>query len=541
MSSLPRVGTEFAGYRIEGVLGRGGMSVVYRAVNPRLGTAVALKLLAPELAEQERFRERFVRESRQAAALNHPNVVTIYDAGDHDGVLFIAMRLVEGSDLKELLRREGPLALGRALGLVRQTASALDAAHARGLIHRDVKPGNILIESASDPELPEHVYLADFGLTKHVDSTSGLTASGAFVGTIDYMAPEQIEGGEVDARTDVYSLGCVAFECLAGQPPFKKETDAAVLWAHMREDPPSVSALRPEVPAAVDEAIGGALAKAPDERLSSCRELVRELEAAAGRRADEPRPRRALPARPRPWVAPPRRPWRPHVAWPVLGLAALLLIGGPLAAVALRDGGERTVTVTSTVKSQAAAFSPADRVLLDYVPSSVRKTCEHGRVPTPDFIATVSCNPEGVAVRYNLARSAAAMNDLFRKRALGEGFSRRRGLLAPEGECGIGARSLRNWRVVPQAGHAELLSGSSRGAAKGSVLCYRQNGWGSIEWTDSRVDVYSVAFGNDLLQLYGWWKSRAGPSPPKLVPTAPPSPKAAPPPPPPPPPTIVVG
>src|SRR5712691_4817986 len=282
MPPSPRIGTEFAGYRIEGLLGRGGMSVVYRAANVRLGTMIALKLLAPELAEDEMFRERFVRESRLAASINHPNIITIYDAGDSGGVLYIAMRLVDGPDLRELLRREGPLDLGRTLAVISPVGSALAAAHGRGLIHRDIKPANTLIEPGLEPETPDYVYLADFGLTKHAHSRSGLTGSGEFVGTIDYMAPEQIEGRDVDARTDIYSLGCVLFQCLTGRPPFKKDTDAAVLWAHMREDPPLLSNLAPELPEGLDDVVAHALAKDPDDRYSSCRELVADLRSEVG-------------------------------------------------------------------------------------------------------------------------------------------------------------------------------------------------------------------------------------------------------------------
>ena len=215
MPSEPRIGTVFSGYRIDGTLGRGGMSVVYRAENLRLGNTVALKLLAPELAEDEGFRERFVRESRTAASLLHPHVIPIYDAGDAEGVLYIAMRYVDGPDLKALAHEGEGLAPARVLRIGAQVASALDAAHERGLIHRDVKPANILLETGPGGE--DHAYLADFGLTKNVDSHSGITGTGQFVGTIDYMAPEQIEGREVDSRVDVYALGCVLFECLAGR------------------------------------------------------------------------------------------------------------------------------------------------------------------------------------------------------------------------------------------------------------------------------------------------------------------------------------
>jgi serine/threonine protein kinase len=201
-------GSEFAGYRIESVLGRGGMGVVYLAEHIGMGRKVALKVLASDLAEDERFRERFVRESRLAASLEHPNIVPIHEAGEVDRVLFIAMRYVEGADLRALLREHGALEPQRAAAIVGQVASALDAAHARGLVHRDVKPGNVLIARTAATS-GEHVYLSDFGLTKRTSSDSGITGTGQFVGTLEYAAPEQFEGKRLDARTDVYSLGCL--------------------------------------------------------------------------------------------------------------------------------------------------------------------------------------------------------------------------------------------------------------------------------------------------------------------------------------------
>ncbi len=234
-------GTEVAGYRIVSTLGRGGMSVVYLAEHDWLQRKVALKVLAPQLAEDERFRERFVRESRLAASLDHPNVIPIYEAGGSGGDLFIAMRYVEGTDLRTLLHEGGALEPGRAVAIVRQVAAALDAAHEQGLVHRDVKPGNVLLARQRGSEAGEHVYLSDFGLTKRSASDSGITGTGQFVGTLDYAAPEQFKGGTPDARTDVYSLGCVLFECLTGSPPFTSENDAGLMYAHLQEPPPSVT------------------------------------------------------------------------------------------------------------------------------------------------------------------------------------------------------------------------------------------------------------------------------------------------------------
>jgi len=272
----PRVGAELAGYRIEVVLGHGGMADVYRAVDVRLGRNVALKLLAPDLAGDERFRERFLQESRLAASLDHPNVIPIYEAGEAEGLLYIAMRYVEGTDLKAIVEREGALEPRRVLALLGPVAGALDAAHARGLVHRDVKPGNVLVALDPKADPPEHVYLSDFGLTKQASSDPGLTQTGQFLGTADYVAPEQIAGGPLDGRADLYSLGCVLFECLTGEPPFRGESLLAVLWSHVNDAPPSASARRSALPDELDTVIERALAKRPDERYGSCRELVAE-------------------------------------------------------------------------------------------------------------------------------------------------------------------------------------------------------------------------------------------------------------------------
>ncbi len=282
MTVFPRVGESFAGYRLDGVLGRGGMSTVFRAENVRLGNIVALKVLSPELADDDQFRERFVRESRVASSMNHPNIIPITDAGQENEHLYIVMRFVNGSDLKSLLHREGRLDPTGCLEIISQVASALDAAHAKELLHRDVKPANILLESSGVDYRGDHVYLADFGLIKHTGSTSGLTKTGHFVGTIDYMAPEQIETGSADGRADIYALGCVTFECLTGSVPFVRDSDAAVLWAHLRDDLPKATDLRPELSARVDDVIARALAKSPDDRYQGARELVVDLSEALG-------------------------------------------------------------------------------------------------------------------------------------------------------------------------------------------------------------------------------------------------------------------
>ncbi|HXZ77702.1 MAG TPA: protein kinase, partial [Streptosporangiaceae bacterium] len=274
MPTLPMVGDELAGYRLRGVLGRGGMSVVYEAENPRLGSTVALKVLAPELATDDVFRARFLKESRTAASLNHPNVIPIYDMGTHEDLLFIAMRYVAGQDLRAVLKAKHVLAAEQAVLVCGQAGRALDVAHRHGLVHRDVKPGNILVEHGADEDEPDHIYLTDFGITKHAASRSGLTATGEFMGTIDYIAPEQIQGRPVDGRADIYSLGCVMYECLTGRVPFAKDVDAAVIWAHVEEMPTTPSSLQPTLPRDIDEVIGRALAKDPADRYATCREFI---------------------------------------------------------------------------------------------------------------------------------------------------------------------------------------------------------------------------------------------------------------------------
>ncbi|MFG3227662.1 serine/threonine-protein kinase [Kitasatospora sp. NPDC048194] len=275
------VGRKVAGYRLESEIGRGGMAVVYRAKDLRLGRTVAVKLLAPELARNEVFRRRFMHESEAAAAIDHPHIIPVFEAGEHEGILYLAMRYVEGGDLRTLMNRDGPLPVERAARLALQIASALDAAHGRGLVHRDVKPGNVLVAAGTDSEHPEHLYLADFGLTKKSLSLSGLTSVGQIVGTLDYAAPEQISGRALDGRCDQYGLGCVVFEMLAGTPPFRRESDLALLWAHLNEQPPVLREHRPDLSPAVEAVVARALAKTPDERYADCLQFVAELRASA--------------------------------------------------------------------------------------------------------------------------------------------------------------------------------------------------------------------------------------------------------------------
>ena len=271
-------GSQFGGYRIEAIAGRGGMGVVYRATQPALERTVALKLITPYFADDPEFRERFKRESRLAASIEHPNVIPVYEAGEHDGVLFLAMRYVEGTDLGSLLEREGRLDPLRAARFVAHLAAALDAAHEAGLVHRDVKPANALVAGH------DHVYLTDFGLTKRAASASALTKTGQMVGTVDYVAPEQVEGGSVDARTDVYSLGCVLYHLLTGRVPYDKPSELAKLFAHVNDPPPVPSASVPGLPLQLDEVVARGMAKRAEDRYPSAGDLGRAALAAAEHR-----------------------------------------------------------------------------------------------------------------------------------------------------------------------------------------------------------------------------------------------------------------
>jgi tRNA A-37 threonylcarbamoyl transferase component Bud32 len=284
----PPIGAEFHGYRIDALIGQGGMGVVYRAFDLRLKRSVALKLMAPELGRDERFRERFAREAELAMALEHPNVVPIHDAGEADGRLYLVMRDVEGTDLRALLQREGALAPARALTIAGQVAAALDAAHAQGLVHRDVKPSNVLLDGS------EHVYLADFGLTRRFSDDGALTGDARSLGTPAYLAPEQIEGGQVDGRADVYSLACLLFECLTATPPFLSDSRLGVAWAHLEENPPLASDRLHGLPAAVDAVIAKGMAKDPVERYATCGELIAAARSALGVGESNGRNRRAL-------------------------------------------------------------------------------------------------------------------------------------------------------------------------------------------------------------------------------------------------------
>jgi serine/threonine protein kinase len=259
-----QIGSQVAGYQIARILGEGGMGIVYEAEHVQLRRKAALKTLLNELAATVEFKERFIRESQVVASIDHPNIIPIYDAGETGGTAYIAMRFVSGGDLADLIQRRAPLPAPEALSILDQAGAALDAAHAKGLVHRDIKPANILIEETSG-----RIYLTDFGIVKE-QGQSGHTRAGFFLGTIDYAAPEQIEGQELSSAADIYAFACVFFECVTGHRPFEASTDMAVMRAHVLDPPPKITSLRPDLPEALDAVIERALAKEPAERFESC-------------------------------------------------------------------------------------------------------------------------------------------------------------------------------------------------------------------------------------------------------------------------------
>ena len=321
-------GDAFGGYRIEAVLGRGGMGTVYLAEHERLGRKVALKVISPEFADDPDFRRRFLRESQLAASLDHPNVIPIYDADEIGDVLYLAMRYVNGPSLLALIRQRGPLPVGETVGIAAQIGGALDAAHAAGLVHRDVKPANILVAEPGG-----HAYLCDFGLAKRT-SSQAVTQAGYFLGTVDYSSPEQIEGRPIDGRADVYSLGCVLFHCLAGRRPYVRDTELAVLHAQLHDPLPALAEARPGLPLALDPVLEKATAKDPGDRYATAAAFSNALRIAAGGEFDAPATRVAA-------VAPaPRRAGRRW--WLLAAVLAAVAVGGIVAGVlATRDDSSK--------------------------------------------------------------------------------------------------------------------------------------------------------------------------------------------------------
>jgi YVTN family beta-propeller protein len=356
-------GTIFAGYQIDGVAGEGGMGVVYRATEIALQRPVALKLIAEDFSGDRKFRERFQRESMLAASIDHPNVIPVYEAGEVDGELYIAMRFVDGTDLLHAVGREGPLTPQRAVRIVSQVAAALDAAHRRGLVHRDVKPGNVLLTGEGDEE---HAYLTDFGLVKTLEGDApGMTTAGTFVGTLDYSSPEAIQGQTADARSDVYSLACVLFFALARKSAFLRDSNVATMFAHVNEPPPSLIEAAPDVPPALAEVVAKGLAKNPDERQQSAGELARAAQQALTAPAPPSTPRgpasaaaTAAPAD----EGPPRRNRALGIALAAVLVLGLVAAGLAAAGVFKSDddpGGQAAEKPKATATAQATATKTA--------------------------------------------------------------------------------------------------------------------------------------------------------------------------------------
>jgi Protein kinase domain len=358
----PVIGSVLAGHRIDDVAGRGGMGVVYRATDLALDRRVAVKLIAPALAEDPGFRRRFVAESKVAASLDHPNVIPIYHAGEQDGVLFQVMRYVDGEDLRSVLRREGRVPPDRAARILGQVASALDAAHARGLVHRDVKPANVLLAAG------DHVYLTDFGLSKRLGAGGEDSSPGEVIGTTSYISPEQIRGQPVDARTDVYAMGAMLFHMLTGRMPFPLESQEARLWAHLSEPPPAASGVCDEVPVAFDAVIARAMSKALEDRHASAGELAGLALVAASGAPPGPAPAAAQPSHQRALIVQALRdPFSLVIA--VAIMLAGLLLGDPLFAVpfalALYAAGALRAYLDEDVRAAVAASvgpAPAEAV-----------------------------------------------------------------------------------------------------------------------------------------------------------------------------------
>jgi serine/threonine protein kinase len=529
MSAPTRIGSNVAGFRIESVLGRGGMSVVYVAEQVRLGRKVALKVLTNELAWDEHFRERFIRESQIAAAIDHPNIIPIYDAGEAEGLLYIAMRFVEGPDLKEILKRGGSLGVGRTIFLIEQLASALDAAHAHSLVHRDVKPGNILLDETTD-----HAYLTDFGVAKQT-TARGLTSTGHFLGTVEYAAPEQIEGGAVDARTDVYALGCVLYESLTGAPPFSHGTEHAVLHAHLVDPPPSVTRVRPDLPLAFDGVIATAMAKSSVDRFGSCGELAHAARTAASgapRRVEPTSPRADTlaslpsappvqppePPRPEPAAEPPAASEGPPAPQPPRGPwltpARQLLLTALLVAVAAAasglvvyfvERGDNSTTSPAAPHVQAPVIHPLSAL----VPGPVWKTCTKQATPRPGAVETAVCVPPKNSTTF--APDRLVLSTYASGAAVQRAYEAERRLhhVPPgRGTCnGVSWGGEGTWVHNPAAPGAKPKPGGSR-------FCYFDGNNAVIVWTHrkfgqaSHTDFLGIASkgGSDHPGLYGWWR-----------------------------------
>ncbi|MGB2953921.1 MAG: serine/threonine-protein kinase [Gaiellaceae bacterium] len=522
------IGTEFAGYRITSVLGRGGMSVVFAAEHATLGRTVALKLLSPALAADESFRERFARESQLAATLDHPNIIPIYDAGEAEGFLYIAMRHVDGQDLGSLLEQEGPLSLPQTLFYIEQVAAALDHAHEQGLVHRDIKPANVMIAKPSD-----RVYLTDFGVAKQT-STAGLTKTGYFLGTFEYAAPEQIEGRPVDGRTDQYALGCVLYECLSGEPPFEAKTEASVIHAHLVEPPPKVTAKRSDLPFGINDVVTTAMAKSKEDRYSSCGDLTRALrsialgtvasersvapagatvQASSGTVLSKPGTAEAesVAAEPPPTAPRPRRTFtfsgRRLVAFAVL---AALVIGGAVAAVVLLTGSGSGKSSSANSGGGTPSHTTG---MAAVVPNDLLKYCKKA-TPQLGAAQTETCtSPSNVSFflpdtwQFSLFRDTAGLMSAYNT-------LRNQALVQRQN---FGGCSGLVWGGEGQWYHPSVTNPGQLGPFAGRRFCYftTPQREPTIVWTHEKlgqsnhIDFLGVARASDPAahtDLFGWWR-----------------------------------
>jgi predicted Ser/Thr protein kinase len=401
----PGVGETFGEYTIDALLGRGGMGTVYLATHERLGRKVALKLLAPELAHDEAFRARFLRESRIAASLDHPNVIPIYDANEIEGLLYLAMRYVNGPSLHSLVRERGPRTAAETARIVEQVAGALDAAQGAGLVHRDVKPANVLV---AEPE--QHVYLCDFGLAKQT-SSAGTTQTGFFLGTLDYAAPEQIEGREVDARTDVYALGGVVFYCLTAQSPYVRGGDVALLQAHLNDPPPVPSRVRTDLPSPIDAVVARAMAKAPAARYPTAGALASGLRrAVAGE--EVPADDEVTRAAPTLAAAPPRR--LPRRMWlvPLLALVVAVAVGAAIFFAARGNSNaqdQKLRTFVDRIENVLAQSAEGRREIAAAL--TARSKCAISAGEAGQRIASVADNRQSILEQLGVQQAPTAQTD----------------------------------------------------------------------------------------------------------------------------------
>ena len=530
MSGMPRVGDELAGFRLLSVLGRGGMGVVFQAENPRIGSIVALKVLSPDLAEDDVFRARFLQESRIAASLSHPNVVPIYDMGTYEDLIYIAMRYIAGSDLRRILDSQHHLPPEQAVLLVGQAGRALDFAHQHDLVHRDVKPANILVEPGVDGD-PDHAYLADFGISKRALSSSGLTATGEFMGTIDYNAPEQIQGKQVDKRADVYSLGCVMYECLTGRVPFVKDVGAAIIWAHVEENAAPVSQVRGELPTALDPVMRRVLAKDPAERYATCREFT---DAVRGALAAEKSPAftvtgqrqeaEALPAPPAPSSSPPAPGATPQQdggkkrTLVAAGIAALVAVVGVGLWVGLHKDSSNAATHGGSAhstheKSKAGSSDALMTALADANASSEAK----GMIP-PDSCrrkstTTVVCThpaPFVNEVSFQAFPSTAALYQAYQASAAaksgGAGFRpnvRDCSYRSPSGEVSWN----HNYEHPREYSVAQLVADKlPPDKAAGRVFCNLLKSEFTMVWAQNEGRLLGTMSGTVHGDAYLWWR-----------------------------------